>query len=54
MEKISAINSLNKSVITISSLTDNSDEKDYWLNTTPQERLIALETMRQINFNIAR
>jgi hypothetical protein len=43
-------NSLNKSVVTISSLTDDSDEKDYWLNATPQERLIALETMRQINY----
>ena len=43
-------NRLNKSVITVSALTDDSDEKDYWLNVTPQERLIALETMRQINY----
>jgi hypothetical protein len=44
------INGLNKSVVTISSLTDDSDEKDYWLSVTPEERLIALETMRQINY----
>ncbi len=43
-------NSLNKSVVTVCSLTDDSDEIAYWLNTTPEERLIALETMRQINY----
>lgn len=43
-------NRLNKSVVTISSLNDESDEKYYWLNVTPQERLIALETMRKINY----
>jgi hypothetical protein len=50
MELSSPINRLNKSVVTISSLTDDSDEKDYWLSVTPEERLIALETMRQINY----
>lgn len=42
-------NRLNKSIVTVSSLTDNSDERNYWFNATPQQRLIALETMRQIN-----
>jgi hypothetical protein len=49
----SETNRLDKSVMTISSLTDESDEKDYWLTVTPQERLIALETMRQINYGYA-
>ena len=31
-------------------MTDDSDEIAYWLNITPEERLIALETMRQINY----
>lgn len=43
-------NRLNKSVVIISSLTDKSDEKDYWLKVSPEERLIALERMRQINY----
>jgi hypothetical protein len=43
-------NQLNKSVVIISSLTDESDEKDYWLKVSPEERLIALERMRQINY----
>jgi hypothetical protein len=43
-------NRLNKSVVIISFLTDESDEKDYWLKVSPEERLIALETMRQINY----
>jgi hypothetical protein len=27
-----------------------NDEKVYWLQTTPKERLLALEMMRQINY----
>ncbi|GEM_PF-483286 len=50
MDFLSQENRLNKSVITVSSLTDESDEKEYWFLTTPQERLTALEIMRQINY----
>lgn len=50
MDFLSQENRLNKSVITVSSLTDESDEKEYWFLATPQERLTALETMRQINY----
>ena len=50
MDLFTDLNRLNKSVVTISSLTDESDEKNYWLNVTPEERLNALETMRQINY----
>lgn len=39
---------LNKKVITVTSLFDNSDEKRYWLAKSPLERLEALEVMRQI------
>jgi len=34
----------------MSSLSDESDEKLYWLSKTPRERLIATELMRQINY----
>ena len=32
----------------VASLTDPSDEKEYWLSKTPEERLEAVELMRQI------
>ena len=32
----------------VASLFDQSDEKEYWLSKTPQERLEAVELMRQI------
>lgn len=41
---------LNKSFVIISALDDESDEKEYWLNVSPEERLIALEKLRQINY----
>jgi hypothetical protein len=39
---------LDKTALTISSLHDESDEKEYWLSKTPYERLQAVEIMRQI------
>ena len=42
---------LNRSVLSITNLTDMNDEKVYWLQTTPKERLLALEMMRQINYS---
>ena len=41
---------LNRSVLSITNLTDMNDERIYWLQTTPKERLLALEMMRQINY----
>jgi hypothetical protein len=32
----------------VASLFDQSDDKKYWLSKTPQERLEAVELMRQI------
>ena len=34
----------------ITNLTDETDEKSYWLNTKPEDRLRALEMMRVINY----
>jgi hypothetical protein len=39
---------LDKTVMTVSSLHDESDDKQYWLSKTPYERLQAVEIMRQI------
>jgi len=33
--------------IVVSSLTDVSDERDYWWRQSPDDRLGAIETMRQ-------
>ena len=39
---------LDKTAFLVASLTDESDEKQYWLTKSPYERLRALELMRQI------
>ncbi|MCI0485942.1 MAG: hypothetical protein L0229_05000 [Blastocatellia bacterium] len=39
---------MDKSALSVSSLFEESDEKEYWLSKTPDERLEALEMMRQI------
>ncbi|MFN0122768.1 MAG: hypothetical protein ACKV2V_19895 [Blastocatellia bacterium] len=39
---------MNRTVLTVGSIHDTSDEKEFWLSKTPQERLAALELMRQI------
>ena len=41
---------MDKDVISIVSLSEESDEKEYWHAKTPQERLAAVELMRQINY----
>ncbi len=40
--------SMIKESISIDSLTDEVNEKEYWLQKNPSERLQALELMRQI------
>jgi hypothetical protein len=39
---------IDKNAISIASLEDETDEKAYWLSKTPQERMEAIEVMRQI------
>jgi hypothetical protein len=39
---------MDKTAFSVVSLSAESDERAYWLSRTPQERLEALETMRQI------
>jgi hypothetical protein len=40
--------SVDRSAFVVSSLTDEPEEKAYWLSRSPYERLRAIEWMRQI------
>lgn len=39
---------LDKTAFSVSSFDEESDEKKYWFSKKPNERLIALEYMRQM------
>jgi len=39
---------LDKSALTVTSLSDDSEEKEYWSQKSPEERWRAIEQMRQI------
>jgi hypothetical protein len=39
---------IQKTAFKVSSLFDQSDDKEYWLSRTPAERLQAVELMRRI------
>ena len=39
---------IDRAAFSIASLSDETDEKAYWLSKTPYERLEALEWMRQV------
>ena len=41
---------MDKSVLSVTSLSEESDEKAYWQTKTPHERLEAVELMRQIHY----
>ena len=41
---------LDKTAFAVASLHEESDDKAYWLSRTPEERLEALELMRQVNY----
>ncbi len=46
-------NKIDKSKVSTAYLYDESDEKEYWLKQTPEERLVMVETLRQRNFGYA-
>ena len=39
---------IDRTSFSVVSLSDEPDEKEFWLSKTPEERLEALEIMRQI------
>ena len=41
---------MDKTAFSIVSLTDESDEKEYWQTKTTQERLETMEMLRQMNY----
>ena len=41
---------IDKEALSVVSLSEESDDKEYWHSKTPQERLAAVELMRQINY----
>jgi hypothetical protein len=41
---------LDKTKISVSNSFDNSDEKEYWLARTPEERFEYMEQLRRINY----
>jgi hypothetical protein len=49
MDRVEVVE-LDKSKFFVTSLFDDSDEKDFWRTKTPAERLAAVELMRQINY----
>jgi hypothetical protein len=42
---------LDKSAISVDTIDNETDDLDYWLARTPDERLAAMELMRQINYD---
>jgi hypothetical protein len=49
MNSISTVK-MDKTAFSVASLTDASDEAEYWRQKTPQERLQAVELLRQLNY----
>jgi hypothetical protein len=41
---------MDKTKLVVASLDDPPDDVEYWLSRTPEERLAALEFMRQIAY----
>ena len=41
---------MDKTAFSVVSLTEESDEKEYWQSRTPQQRLDAVELLRQLNY----
>jgi len=41
---------IDKKAFSVSSLTERSDEKEYWNKKSPHERLRHLELLRRINY----
>jgi hypothetical protein len=41
---------LDRNVLTFTTLAEQSDEKAYWWTKSPYERLQAVELLRQINY----
>lgn len=45
---------MDRTVVKVAKLTEPSDDLEYWLTKSPQERLAAVELMRQIAYGYDR
>ncbi len=41
---------MDKTALSVASLTDEPDDLAFWLSKTPQERLAAVEFLRTVNY----
>ncbi|MFZ1932515.1 MAG: hypothetical protein WCB27_14010 [Thermoguttaceae bacterium] len=41
---------IDRTVLSVASLTDDSGDREFWLSKTPQERLAAMELMWAVNY----
>lgn len=41
---------VDRTFLEVKSLTEEGDEKAYWLSCTPYERLLHMQLLRQINY----
>jgi hypothetical protein len=41
---------MDRTTLSVTSLTDESGDREFWLSKTPQERLAAVELFRAINY----
>ena len=41
---------MDKTAFSVTTLSEKTNDREYWLSKTPQERMQALELMRQINY----
>lgn len=48
--QVQSLMKMDKSAFSVTTLSEKTNDKEYWLSKTPQERLQALEMMRQINY----
>jgi hypothetical protein len=49
MKAVSSLK-IDKSFVSVSRLTDIPDDKTYWLSKTPYERMLAVDTLRRLNY----
>lgn len=49
MDDISNVR-MDKTAFSVASLSDESDERGYWLGRSPRERLETVELLRQLNY----
>ena len=43
--------SLDRSAFSVTTLSDQSDDRAYWQSQSPEQRLAAVEQLRQLNYD---